>query len=213
MGKTVKPSKRTEWKGLDRISVIVHEMGNIWREMTKDDYGLDGEIEVVTPKADGKGFETTGGIVKVQAKAGDSYVRFDAKDSFISPVDQDDLRYWHACNFPVLYIVYHPRDDKLYFKEVKEYIRGTPDVFRKPHHIRFDKARDEFHASSQAEVCRHARVSPPRIAFGQKEKLYSNLMPVKRLPATIYRAATRRKSRDSIRDDIEGSVPPFCVVD
>src|SRR5438105_8976642 len=81
MSKTVQPSKQTEWKGLDRISVVVHEMGNIWREMTKDDFGLDGEIEVVTPKANGEGFETAGGIVKVQSKAGESYVRCDTETS------------------------------------------------------------------------------------------------------------------------------------
>jgi hypothetical protein len=213
MGKIVKPSKRTEWKGLDRISVVVHEMGNIWREMTKDDFGLDGEIEVVTRKPDGSGYETTGGIIKVQAKAGKSYIRFDTDGSFATPVDQDDLKYWHACTFPVFFIVYHPTDDKLYFKEIKQYIRDTPDVFRKPHQIRFDKARDEFTASSEAEVCRHAKVSPTRVAFGQKERLFSNLLPVRKLPTTIYHAATRRRSRDRIRDEIEGYVPPFCVVD
>ncbi len=89
MSKTVQVSKLTEWKGLDRISAIVHGMGNIWREMTKDDYGLDGEIEVVTPKANGEGYETAGGIVKVQSKAGESYVRFDseAKSSSNMPAD------------------------------------------------------------------------------------------------------------------------------
>ena len=51
MGKTVSSTKKTEWKGLDRISAVVHEMGNIWREMTKDDFGLDGEIEVVTAES------------------------------------------------------------------------------------------------------------------------------------------------------------------
>jgi hypothetical protein len=213
MGKTVKASKLTEWKGLDRISAVVHEMKNIWREMTKDDFGLDGEIEVVSPKSDGKGFETTGGIVKVQAKAGESYIRFDSEASFTTPVDQDDLKYWNSCTFPVLFIVYHPRDDKLYFKEVKEYIRITPDVFRKPHQIRFDKAADEFTASSKSEVARQAGASPTRIAFNQKEKLLSNLLPVRMLPTTIFCAATRRKSRESIREDIEGYVPPFCVVD
>jgi Domain of unknown function (DUF4365) len=132
MSKTVQPSKLTEWKGLDRISVIVHQMGNIWRETTKDDFGLDGEIEVVTPKAIGEGFETTGGIVKVQSKAGERYVRYDSDTSFSTPVDQNDLDYWRKCTFPVLFIVYHPTDDKLYFKEVKAYIRDTPGVFAKP---------------------------------------------------------------------------------
>jgi hypothetical protein len=72
MSKTVPATKFTEWKGLDRITLIVHEMGCIFRELSKDDFGLDGEIEVVTPKAGGQGFETTGGIVKVQAKSGKS---------------------------------------------------------------------------------------------------------------------------------------------
>lgn len=213
MSKTVQLSKLTEWKGLDRISIVVHEMGNIWREMTKDDYGLDGEIEVVTSKASGEGFETVGGIVKVQSKAGEKYVRFDTNTSFTSPVDQDDLDYWQKCTFPVLYIVYHPTDDKLYFKEVKAYIRATPGVFAKPHHIKFDKTKDGFTASSKAEVCQHAKVSPQRISFDQNERLFTNLLPVKSLPETLYFANTRRKNRQIIRDEIKGFVPPFCIMD
>ncbi len=67
MPKTVPESKFQEWKVLDRISLIV-------REITKDDFGIDGEIEIVIPKPDGKGYEATGGIIKVQAKSGMSYV-------------------------------------------------------------------------------------------------------------------------------------------
>jgi hypothetical protein len=212
MSKAVLGSKRTEWAGLDRISAVVHAMGNIWREMTKDDYGLDGEIEVVTPKAGG-GFETAGGIVKVQSKAGESYIRFDTESSFTTPIDADDLDYWQRCTFPVLFIVYHPADDKLYFKEVKAYIRATPGVFAKPHHIRFDKATDEFTAGSQAAVRHHARVSPNRVAFDQRERLFTNLLPVTALPDTLYHATTRRRSRQAVRDGISGFVPPFCIVD
>lgn len=213
MSKTVQASKLTEWKGLDRISVIVHQMGNIWREMTKDDFGLDGEIEVVTPKANGEGFETAGGIVKVQSKAGESYVRYDTETTFSTPVDQNDLDYWQKCTFPVLFIVYHPKDDKLYHKEIKAYIRDTPGVFTRPLHVKFDKTRDEFTASSKSDVCQHAKVSPPRISFEMKERLFTNLLPIKKLPGTLYFATTRRKNRQNIRDEIDGFVPPFCVVD
>ncbi len=213
MSKTVSSSKGMEWKGLDRISFIVHEMGNIWREMTKDDFGLDGEIEVVTPKANGKGFETTGGIVKVQSKAGRSYVKLDMDSSFSTPVDQNDLEYWQKCTFPVLFIVYHPDDDKLYFKEVKAYIRDTPGVFSRPHQIKFDKSKDEFTATKKETLRLHAKVSPPRISFDQKERLFTNLLPIKKLPQKIFFATTRRKNRQSIRDEIEGFVPPFCIVD
>ena len=75
MPKTVLSSRFQEWKGLDRISTVVHEMKCIFREITKDDFGLDGEIEVVVPKQGGQGYETTGGIIKVQAKSGASYVK------------------------------------------------------------------------------------------------------------------------------------------
>jgi hypothetical protein len=213
MSKVVQPSKQTEWKGLDRIASVVHQMGNIWREMTKDDFGLDGEIEVVTAKANGHGFETTGGIVKVQSKAGAKYIAYDTATSFSSRVDQNDLEYWQKCTFPVLYILYHPKDDKLYFKEIKAYIRDTPDVFSKPHHIKFDKTKDEFTASSKASLYNHARVSPPRISFDHRERLFTNLLPIKTLPNTLHYATTRRHTRASIRDDIDGFVPPFCIVD
>ncbi len=67
MAKTVSPSKFQEWKGLDRIQVITHEMKCVYRELQKDDYGIDGEIEVVVPKSSGEGYEATGGILKFQS--------------------------------------------------------------------------------------------------------------------------------------------------
>src|SRR3954453_23946274 len=99
MSKTVLPGKFTEWQGLDRISTVVHEMKCIFREISKDDTGLDGEIEVLHEKPGGKGYETTGGIVKVQAKSGAMYVVSDTPTSFASPVEKDDLHYWQTCTF------------------------------------------------------------------------------------------------------------------
>jgi len=213
MSKTVLPSKRTEWKGLDRISEIVHGMSCIWREMTKDDFGLDGEIEVVTPKADGKGLETSGQILKVQAKAGDRYVISDNEASFASPVEKNDLEYWHKCNFPVLFIVYHPSDDRLYCKEIKSYLRATPDAFAKPYRIRFDKKADIFGTESKDLVGRSAGSSTQRISFDQKERLFTNLLPVTRLPRLLYRAKTRKRSWQAIKEDSKTGVPPCCIVD
>lgn len=89
----------------------------IFREISKDDFGLDGEIEVVVEKTDGKGYETTGNIIKLQAKSGMSYVKEDTDIGFVSPVDKSDLELWRGMNCPILYIVYHPGDDKLYWKE------------------------------------------------------------------------------------------------
>jgi Domain of unknown function (DUF4365) len=213
MSKNVPKTKIIEWKGLDRITEIVHRMNCIFRETSKDDVGLDGEIEVVAPKADGKGFETTGGIVKVQAKAGQSYVVADDGATFSTPVEKADLEYWHRCTFPVLFIVYHPGDDRLYFKEVKSYIQTTPAVFSPPYRIRFDKNADEFTDGQGSKVCEHARVSPPRIAFGQRERLFSNLLPVRRMPERLWYGTTQQTEWKAVRQQVEGLSPPFCVRD
>lgn len=211
MGKTVPESKFTELKGLDRISQIVHEMKCLFREISKDDFGIDGEIEVVVPKAGGKGFETTGGFIKVQAKSGSSFVKNDSTDSFTTPVKKEDLEYWSRCTYPVYFIVYHPADDRLYFKEVRSYVREVEHVFRPPLKITFNKTTDQFTASSRNAICEHASVCPSRVSFESHERLFCNLLPVKTLPRLLTSSSTRRKTHKSINDDIDGPAPPFCV--
>ncbi len=213
MPKTVSPSKFTELKGLDRISSTIHEMKCLFREITKDDYGIDGELEVVVAKADGKGFETTGGIIKVQSKSGESYVKQDTTASFCTPVNKDDLETWYAATHPVIFIVFHPKDDKLYWKDVRAYVRSAPDVWQPPLKIVFDKSKDEFTPSAYDSVRELATVSPPRISREQKERLYSNLLLVKRLPSIITSAATPSMNYSTIRSQLHGPVPPFCIVE
>lgn len=211
MAKNVPASKFTELKGLDRISQIVHEMNCLFRPISQDDVGIDGEIEVVTAKPDGKGFQTSGGIIKVQAKSGISYVKKDGDSSFATPVRVDDLEYWNNCTFPVFFIVYHPKDDVLYFKEVKTYIRQTPNVFQPPLEIVFDKASDLFSASAKESVSRHAHVSPPRLSFDAKERLFSNLLPIRRFPEWLTSAETDLKTQQEVKDKVCGYAPPFCI--
>jgi hypothetical protein len=211
MPKTIPPQKFQEWKGLDRINFVVHEMKCIFREITKDDFGLDGEIEVVVPKADGQGYETNGGIIKVQAKSGDSHVVQETDSGFVTPVRVSDLEAWLNAPYPVLFIVYHAREGKLYYKEIKSYIRTTPNVFKAPFRITFDKAADEFNASKYDKILQSSAVSPSRISLDQREKLYSNLLLVKRGPKTIYHAPTEYKDYQHIRNEISGFAPPFTV--
>jgi hypothetical protein len=213
MSKTVLPSKFQELKGLDRISSTVHDMKCFFRELSKDDVGIDGEIEVLVPKPDGPGFMTTGGIVKVQAKSGDSFVVQDTQDSFATPVKLSDLQYWHSATFPVLFVVYHPGDDKLYYREVQSYIRQAPLVWQPPHRIVFEKRRDVFSSDSRDQIAELAQVSPPRVSRQQKERLFSNLFLVKRLPRLITHGPTEHKDARQIRQQIQGFVPPFCVVE
>ncbi|MGC9323050.1 MAG: DUF4365 domain-containing protein, partial [Kosmotogaceae bacterium] len=179
MPKTVLKSKFQEWRGLDRISLVVHEMHCIFREITKDDFGIDGEIEVVEEKPDGTGYQTTGGVIKVQAKSGMSYVTQDTPERFVSPVKKDDLETWYRANYPTAYIVYHPDDDRLYWKEVKSYVQSTPEVWSPPYQVVFDKARDEFSVDCLQSVRELAPASQStRVSYTQRERLISNLLQV-----------------------------------
>lgn len=213
MAKTVLPSKLQEWRGLDRITQVVHEMGCIFRELSKDDYGIDGEIEVVEPKADGTGLAATGGIIKVQAKSGQSYVTQDSETRFVTPVSRSDLDLWYNATFPVLYIVYHPKDDCLYIKEVRSYVRSAENIWHVPHHIAYDKASDRFTAESYLAIRAVAHSSPPRVSFQEQERLYSNLLLVKRTPGILTYAQTTHTDPGWIRSQVVGGTPPFRLLD
>ncbi len=213
MPKTVPASKFTELRGLDKISTTVHEMQCLFREITKDDFGIDGEIEVVAPRADGKGLEATGGIIKVQSKSGSSYVKQDTGSAFSTPVTKDDLAFWYNATYPVIFIVYHPVDDKLYWKDVRSYVRATQNVWQPPFKIAFDKSRDEFTSASYEAVRDLANVSPARVSLDQKERLFSNLLLVKRMPPLVTSAATRIKDYSELRNQVSGFLPPFCIVE
>lgn len=211
MPKTVPESKFQEWVGLDRISSTVHAMKCIFREITKDDFGIDGEIEIVVPKPDGKGYEATGGIIKVQAKSGMSYVKGDSETSFYSPVKKEDLELWYKANFPTIYIVYHPDDDKLYWKEIQSYVKHTPNVWAAPFRIAFDKNHDEFTPNCFESIRAYAPATDhSRLSFEQQERLFSNLLKITKLPK-VWSAPTQKRREEDIRRSIKGFVPPFLI--
>lgn len=215
MPKIVLNSKFQELKGLDRIQIAVHDMKCLWRELNKDDIGIDGEIEVLEPKPDGKGAIPTNKIIKVQAKSGKSYIKYDSPDSFQVPVDKDDLEYWANSNYPIIFVIYHPEDDRLYWKDIKGYVKSTTDVFLQPIKFVFDKNQDVFPPSSNDRIFEIADVSTPRVRTDQQEKLYSNLFLVQRVPKTIWTApALSNLDYQSIQAILRSRkifVPPFAI--
>ena len=193
-------------------SLIVHEMKCLFREINKDDVGIDGEIEILIPKPDSRGYQTTGGIIKVQSKSGMSYVKQDTETSFASPVRKDDLELWYSSNYPTLYIVYHPEDDKLYWQEIQSYVKDTPNVWQPPHKILFNKATDEFTSNCFQSVRALApTANSPRISFTEQERLFSNLLRIRRMPE-VWSAPTTAKSYEGVKSSIQGFVRlPFQV--
>ena len=217
MAKTVAASKFSEWDGVDRVQTALHGMKCIFRENGKDDFGIDGEIEVVVPKASGDGYETHHGYIKAQIKSGKKYVVQNSDTSFTTRIEKHHLDTWHTANLPVVLIVYHPTDDQLYWKEIKPYLKTTPDVFREPCGVIFDKAKDKLTNECRDRFVAIVNNSPPRVASDQKERLHTNLLLVKRFPSTVFLAPAleteEKKVRAELRDLRKGTIPPFGIKD
>lgn len=209
--KIVPKSKLSEWRGLDRIAFVVHGMRCIWREQEKDDIGIDGEIELCRPRDDGDGLIGTGKIVKVQSKSGSSYVIKDEDATFASPVTEKDLRYWRDLNVPMIYVVYHPDDDALYWKDVKAYLAARPDALTAPFRIEFVKGAERFDESAYAALCELCEQAPERIATDTSETLYTNLLPVLELPKRIWVAPVLPEKQPRFHDRLTGAgvIPPY----
>jgi hypothetical protein len=207
--KIIAKSKISEWQGLDRISLVVHGMGCIWREQEKDDVGIDGEIELCRPRDDGQGSIATGNIVKVQSKSGSKYVVRDNDSGFASPVTEKDLTYWRTSNLPIIYIVYHPDDDCLYWKDIKAYLSDRPDALKPPLRIEFDKTADRFDKSAYPALCALCAQAPERVSTEVGEVLYTNLLEIVQLPQSVWITPVLPQKQPRFHDRLTGNIPPY----
>ena len=208
--KIVPSSKTSEWAGLDRIGPAVHEMRCVWREQTKDDIGIDGEIELTEPRPDGvPGRIGTAKYIKVQAKSGSSYIKFDSLDSFETPVSKSDLLYWNNSNVPVIFIIYHPEDDKLYWLDIKKYISDTPGILEEPHRLIFQKSKTVFSSDVYDEIWALCNKAQPRVSRDVSDLLYINVLEVLKLPAHMYMSSVAPDKRAMFRHRLDSDEMPY----
>jgi len=126
-------------RGINCIDALCNEIGWIWRETPNSDVGFDGEIEIR------EGDDATAQIIKVQSKAGKSYIRNAKPDRFDYYADANHLEYWQGATNPVILVIYDPETETAYWVDVKNYLAMHPEVVDdRPHKITFDKTRDRF---------------------------------------------------------------------
>ena len=204
--KILPTQKVSEWWGLDLISSVVHAMRCVWREQAKDDIGVDGEIELCARRSDGDGMVGTGKIIKVQSKSGRKYVVRDEEHTFETPVSAADLRYWRGMNVPVIFVVAHPGEQKLYWKDIKAYCAAASE---EPKRVLFDKGTDAFSTDAVEAIWAVCESAPERVDRTARELLSANLLEIVEPPTSVFRTGVLPEKRSQFRQRLTGFIPPL----
>jgi hypothetical protein len=184
-------------KGINLIEKIVLDMGFVWNP-TNLEAGIDGTIEI--RNADD---EATNFIIQVQSKATERPFTAETDLRFEYICDERDLDYWLKGNCPVILICSNVIENRAYWVSIKDYFKDSN--IRKNRKIIFDKSKNSFSKLSKEALLELAvnvesgfYLSPPPIT----ETIYSNLLPLSKLPEKIYIAETQYRKYIELWDDL-----------
>jgi hypothetical protein len=129
--------------------------------------------------------------------------------SFASPVSEKDVLYWRALNVPVIYVVYHPTENKLFWKDIKSYFANDERALEPPLKVTFDKQTDCFDESTLDRLLDLCERAPERVSLSRPETLYSNILEAVKLPDTIHVTPVLPQRRSRFHKRLTGRIPPY----
>lgn len=219
MGKIVKDSYRVAEEGVHRFNAycIRHKPFIIFREVTKHDFGIDGELELTQINEQGK-TEATARILKVQLKAvnsDNSYIQNETDKKFDFYADKEDLEYWlnhKKYGLPVILAIIDLRNDFIYVKKITELeIQASKNKGRKLP-IQFDKTLNKLESGINDFIERFDSSFNPRVNFSTEEVLVTNSLVIKKYPMALYVNRSKYKSKKGIYQNIESADAPHFTL-
>ena len=109
---------QTERLGISAVQLRAAELGQIWRETSTGDYGIDGHFEYVD-----KNGTATGRLVGVQVKSGPSYLQDNNAADYTYKPSERHRSYWEHYPIPVLLILHDPKLRKSYWADIRQQLR------------------------------------------------------------------------------------------
>lgn len=189
-----------------------HQPYIIFREVTKHDFGIDGEIEVVRTNEESKKV-ATGEILKVQIKSTASdngYIKNEKDDSFEFNAKQDDIDYWSKYKLDVLLIIYDNRVDKLYCKKINQVDLVTSKKKTIP--IIFDKQKNLLEFGKHDFVQKYSQDFKSRVDYDSSETLCTNILEFKHFPRVMYAYDAKYASKKTIFQNTTNEEAPLFVI-
>ncbi len=109
--------------GTRAVSGITAEAGQIYRQYTNADHGIDGEIEFKKDNGDASSV-----LLYLQLKSGDSYLetRKDGTEVFVIK-NQRHVEYWRDRKYPVMLVV-RTSDGRIRWMDVRAYLQLKHDA-------------------------------------------------------------------------------------
>lgn len=180
-------SQITGGHGASLVGERVFAMGHVYQPTGDLEAGIDGYIEIRDPETGA----ATGLSLAVQSKATGNRFAAETEHGFEYPVSERDLEYWLSGNLPILLVVSRPNSGEAYYKSLKEYF-SDPER-RRERTVVFDKEADRFDESASAKLTSLARPRDSGLyvrPVPSEEELFSNLLPLRHYPETVYHAET-----------------------
>jgi hypothetical protein len=103
----------TERRGVALVQMTVaDQLRWLFREQTVSDLGVDAQIEALR---DGK---SSGCLIALQIKSGDSYFRGDTVEGIVYRDDRRHLEYWLSHSLPVVLVLCRPDTGEAYWQHI-----------------------------------------------------------------------------------------------
>ncbi|KIP66299.1 hypothetical protein SN10_24185 [Vibrio harveyi] len=115
------PTNSQERLGVNAVAEAIARLGQIWRETSIADVGIDGQIEFVSSE----GF-ATGKMVAVQIKSGPSFFKESGEDWVFYPEEKHRF-YWERYPLPVLIVIHNPDTDLSYWVDARQCLRTAKE--------------------------------------------------------------------------------------
>lgn len=100
--------------GVVKLNEFFSEVGWLFREQFVEDYGIDAQVELILDD------KPTGALIAIQVKSGTSYFKEESEDYFVYRGEKKHLEYWTNHCLPVLIVLYHPKDKRIYWEHVNQ---------------------------------------------------------------------------------------------
>lgn len=103
----------TDRIGVHKVALtFLQQMGWLEREQPISDYGIDMHVEILDNG------QPTGQLIALQIKSGESYFKEINQTEIVFRGKKKHLDYWQFHSIPVLILLYHPKEDKIYWEKI-----------------------------------------------------------------------------------------------